>query len=395
MPQNQFQRMMFALITVVITVHGYVFYSLYVINGSYFSSIEGATSVISGINIQGGVYAFGHYLPIWAVILIEFCLAYTLENLLGSPCSFKLACKVFNPAETHHMIFETAIICATVGIMCPAMSFLAAWMYYPYYAGFSIVTLFANWLKLVCFNFPFAYFSQLFFIQPLVRTIFKAIFVREKQTESKPQPAAAPDYIITVGREFCSGGAETARKLAEKLGYKYVDKELIDRTARELGMLPEYVEQKEEKPSGYFDIPPHWVISSGWYSDNNLTMSDNMKIVNAQRQIIRDYADQSGVVIVGRTADQILQGYPNVLSVFFHADEDKRIQRCQELSSCDKDQAQKAIREMDHLRSDYYHTITGKKWGSENNYDMYLDLGELSSDEAIEQIIDRIHHTES
>lgn len=160
-------------------------------------------------------------------------------------------------------------------------------------------------------------------------------------------------------------------------------------------MLPEYVEQKEEKPSGYFDIPPHWVISSGWYSDNNLTMSDNMKIVNAQRQIIRNYADQSGVVIVGRTADQILQGYPNVLSVFFHADEDKRIQRCQELSSCDKDQAQKAIREMDHLRSDYYHTITGKKWGSENNYDMYLDLGELSSDEAIEQIIDRIHHTES
>ncbi|MCC8029348.1 MAG: hypothetical protein LIO75_06095 [Lachnospiraceae bacterium] len=183
MPQNQFQRMMFALITVVITVHGYVFYSLYVINGSYFSSLEGAAGVISRINIQGGVYAFGRYLPIWAVILIEFCLAYTLENLLGSPCSFRLARKVFNPAETHHMIFETAIICATVGLMCPAMSFLAAWMYYPYYAGFSIMTLFANWLRLVCFNFPFAYFSQLFFIQPLVRTIFKAIFVRGQQTE--------------------------------------------------------------------------------------------------------------------------------------------------------------------------------------------------------------------
>ncbi|MCD7981153.1 MAG: hypothetical protein LUF32_02375 [Clostridiales bacterium] len=180
MPQNQFQRMMFALITVVITVHGYVFYSLYVINGSYFSSLEGATSVISGINIQGGVYAFGHYLPIWAIILIEFCLAYTLENVLGSPCSFRLASRVFNPAETHHMIFETAIICATVGLMCPAMSFLAAWMYYPYYAGFSVVTLFANWLRLVCFNFPFAYFSQLFFIQPLVRTIFRAVFVRKK-----------------------------------------------------------------------------------------------------------------------------------------------------------------------------------------------------------------------
>lgn len=75
------------------------------------------------------------------------------------------------------MLFETAIICATVGLMCPAMSFLAAILYYPYYSGFHFVTLLANWLKLVCFNFPFAFFSQLFFIQPLVRTLFKAIFV--------------------------------------------------------------------------------------------------------------------------------------------------------------------------------------------------------------------------
>jgi hypothetical protein len=120
-------------------------------------------------------------LPIWAVILIEFCFAYGLEVIMGSPNSFKLACKVFNPKKTHHMMFETAIICATVGLMCPAMSFLAAIFYYPYYNGFNIFTLLANWLKLVCFNFPFAYFSQLFFIQPLVRTIFKAIFVRKSE----------------------------------------------------------------------------------------------------------------------------------------------------------------------------------------------------------------------
>ena len=77
------------------------------------------------------------------------------------------------------MIFESAIICATVGIMCPAMSFLAAWFYYPYDAGFNIVTLLANWLKLVCFNFPFAFFSQMFFIQPFVRTAFKWLFRRQ------------------------------------------------------------------------------------------------------------------------------------------------------------------------------------------------------------------------
>ncbi|MCD8353903.1 MAG: hypothetical protein LUC47_06290 [Clostridiales bacterium] len=179
MPRNQFQRMIFALITVIITVHGYVFYSLYVINGATLMEVNDADSVLHAINAQGGVYMFGHMLPIWAVILIEFCFAYGLECLMGSPCSFKLACLNFDPQKTHPVIFESAIICATVGLMCPAMSFLAACFYYPYYTGFHLLTLLANWLKLVCYNFPFAFFSQLFFIQPLVRTIFKFLFRKD------------------------------------------------------------------------------------------------------------------------------------------------------------------------------------------------------------------------
>ena len=173
MPKNQFQRMIFALLTVIVTVHAYVFYSLYVVNGNYFLSVEGASGVIDGIRLNGGVMALGSLLPIWAVILLEFCLAYILECVVGSPCSFKLACKVFDPEKTHPVLFETTIICATVGIMCPAMSFLAALIYYPYYVGFDVFTLLANWLKLVCYNFPFAFFTQLFFIQPLIRMIFK------------------------------------------------------------------------------------------------------------------------------------------------------------------------------------------------------------------------------
>ncbi|MCH5187010.1 MAG: hypothetical protein J1F63_01305 [Oscillospiraceae bacterium] len=176
MPKNQFQRMIFALITVIITVHAYVFYSLYVVNGATLMAVSGEGSVIAAINKMGGVYTVGTYLPIWAIVLIEFAFAYTLEVVMGSPCSFRLACKVFDIRSTHPVLFETAIICATVGLMCPTMSFIAAWLYYPYYAGFSIITLLANWIKLVCFNFPFAFFSQLFFIQPFVRTVFKFIF---------------------------------------------------------------------------------------------------------------------------------------------------------------------------------------------------------------------------
>ena len=179
MPRNQFQRMIFALITVIITVHAYVFYSLYVVNGSTLMNVTGESSVLNAIRAQGGVSVFGVMCPIWAIVLIEFVLAYLLEIVMGSPCSFKLACRVFNMGETHPVIFETAIICATVGLMCPAMSFIAAWLYYPYYAGFNIFTLLANWIKLVCFNFPFAFFSQLFFIQPFVRTVFKLLFRKD------------------------------------------------------------------------------------------------------------------------------------------------------------------------------------------------------------------------
>ena len=177
MPQNKFKKMIFAFITVVITVHSYVFYSLYVVNGQTLMSLTGTGSVLSAIDRLGGVYMLGGYRPIWMVVVIEFILAYSLEIGMGSPCSFKLAMKNLDPQKTHPVLFETAIISATAALMCPAMSFLAAFLYYPFYAGFNVLTFLANWIKLVCFNFPFALLSQLFFIQPLVRTVFKAIFV--------------------------------------------------------------------------------------------------------------------------------------------------------------------------------------------------------------------------
>lgn len=210
MPRNQSQRAFFAFVTVLITVHAYVFYSLYVVNGATLMEAAGANRVIEAVNKLGGVYMFGHNLPIWAVVLIEFCLAYSLEMTMGSPCSFKLAAKVFDPRTTHPVLFETAIICATVGLMCPAMSFLAAIMYYPYYAGFNIFTLLANWLQLMCCNFPFAFFTQLFFIQPFVRTVFKTVYRKDieareleankhaKQRAQESKSAGDTEVIVDV-----------------------------------------------------------------------------------------------------------------------------------------------------------------------------------------------------
>ena len=226
MPRNQFQRMIFALITVLITVHAYVFYSLYVVNGSTLMAINQASSVLGAIEKQGGVYMLGRYMPIWAVVIVEFCLAYCLEIFMGSPCSFRLARRIFDPQKNHPMMFETAIICATVGLMCPSMSLIAAFLYYPYYTGFNFFTLLANWIKLVCFNFPFAFFSQLFFIQPLVRVIFKTIFARDikaRVNAVSPEKAdSESDAIADIVRrmEQIRGDLEHERRQRKKLEEK-------------------------------------------------------------------------------------------------------------------------------------------------------------------------------
>lgn len=191
--------MVFALLTVIITVNAYVFYSIYVVNGSTLMQITGADSVWHAVQAQGGIMMFGHMISIWAVIGIEFVFAFALECLIGSPLSFKMASSMFDPRSTHPMIFETVIICCTVLIMCPLMSFVAAWMYYPYYAGFNILTLIANWLKLVCLNFPFAFFSQIFFIQPIVRMIFGRLFAKEiaKRAAEHEEPVQNEEEVIS------------------------------------------------------------------------------------------------------------------------------------------------------------------------------------------------------
>ena len=174
--QNQIQHLVYALITVVITVHAFVFYSLYVVEGDALMQSTGTTSVLQAIGSQGGVYMFGNYLPIWLVIVVETVCAFVLAVGMGSPLAFKLASRKFDPRRNHPMIFESAIITATVCIMCPLMSLLADAFYYPYYEGFNVIDFMCRWFRLVCYNLPFAYFSQMFFVQPFVRFTIRKIF---------------------------------------------------------------------------------------------------------------------------------------------------------------------------------------------------------------------------
>ena len=174
--QNQIQHLVYALITVVITVHAFVFYSLYVVEGDVLMRSTGTTSVLQAIGSQGGVYMFGSYLPIWLVIVVETICAFVLAVGMGSPLAFKLASRKFDPRRNHPMIFESAVITATVCLMCPSMSLLADAFYYPYYEGFNVIDFMCRWFRLVCYNLPFAYFSQMFFVQPFVRFAIRRLF---------------------------------------------------------------------------------------------------------------------------------------------------------------------------------------------------------------------------
>ena len=176
MSKNRTQHLVYALITVFITVHLFVFYSLYVIEGDSLMQATGTTSVLQALDSQGGVYMFGTYLPIWLMILIETVCAFVLAVAMGSPLAFRLASRKFDPRRNHPMIFESAIITATVCLMCPSMSLLADFFYYPYYKGFDVIDFLCRWFRLVCYNLPFAYFSQMFFVQPFVRFVIRRLF---------------------------------------------------------------------------------------------------------------------------------------------------------------------------------------------------------------------------
>ncbi len=180
MPETKFQRLMFALITVTITVPCFVFYC---------SSYEAGGFTVDIIK-NSAIF-----------IPIEFVLAYLCEIFIGSPLSVKLALKAMPPQKNSPMMVETAIICATVGIMCPLMSFLATIIYNGIIAvgiyheitfSYFLINFIPFWLQKVVLNFPFALLSQLFFIQPLTRTIFKHIFVKE----SKEYPIENKEELI-------------------------------------------------------------------------------------------------------------------------------------------------------------------------------------------------------
>ncbi len=198
------------------------------------------------------------------------------------------------------------------------------------------------------------------------------------------------NVVVTIGRQFGSGGRELGRKLAQRIGAKYYDKELLSEAARRAGMSEEFFERKDERfPSfinGIFSFAFGY-NSVNCYAGSTYISDDN--IYRAQSEFIHLLADTESCVIVGRTADYVLRDHPRTVNIFVHAPEDACIDRIVNRdvdSETSRDKARAKARRINKLRASYYNFYTDKTWGAASSYDLCFDTSLMSIDDIVEVI---------
>lgn len=195
------------------------------------------------------------------------------------------------------------------------------------------------------------------------------------------------NVVITIARQYGSGGKTIGAMLAKDLGVNCYSREILKLASEESGINERLFGQKDERlkiPSWFKPlkrpyegdlIPPE---SSGFVTDDNL--------FNYQAKIIKDLAGSESCVIVGRCADYVLRNYPNVISVFIHADSEFCIERALERNSMTRKEMEKFIAKTDKFRGDFYKYHTGREWTDARNYDLCLDSGKLGFEKCVEEI---------
>lgn len=186
--------------------------------------------------------------------------------------------------------------------------------------------------------------------------------------------------IITISREFGSGGRSIGKAVAEALGYSYYDKELIEKIVEETGLSEKFVENSGE----YAPAANRFSYAFVGRSVNGMSVEDYLW--RKQREIILKLAEEGKCVIVGRCADYILREREDCLNVFIHADMQKRMERIVNLYGETDQKPEKRLKEKDKKRRLNYKYYTDRQWGMSQNYHIALDSGELGM-ERCENII--------
>jgi len=190
--------------------------------------------------------------------------------------------------------------------------------------------------------------------------------------------------IITISREFGSGGRTIGKKLAEKLGYKYYDKELVKHVAAETGFDPSYIEEHGEHASS--KSPLSYMFPGPGVPGVMKGMSAADFLWCIQRDVILKLADQEPCVIVGRCADYILKDRDDVFNVFIHAPLEYRADRIVRLYGESDKSPEQRLKEKDKRRKINYKHYTGQEWGEARNYDMCLNSAEIGIERCVKLI---------
>jgi len=191
--------------------------------------------------------------------------------------------------------------------------------------------------------------------------------------------------IITIGRQFGTGGHEIGRKLAEKLGIKCYDKDLIKMVAQDSGFCPEILEHNDERPTNSFLYNLVMdTYSFGITNSNYVDMPLSHKVFLAQFDTIKKIAGEGPCVIVGRCADYALADFDNVLNLFIYGDMSKRIERVMNKYEVSEKDARDMIIKKDKQRASYYNYYSTKKWGKAETYNLCVDSTVLGRDGTVE-----------
>ena len=202
--------------------------------------------------------------------------------------------------------------------------------------------------------------------------------------------------VITVGRQYGSGGSEIGKKLADKLGIPYYDKELLSRAAKDSGFCEEIIETNDEKPTNSFLYNLVMdTYSFGYNASSFVDMPISHKIFLAQFDAIKNIASEGACVIVGRCADYALSENDNVINVFICADEDFKLKRIIEDEGVSEAKARELMNKKDKQRQSYYNYYSSKKWGRADTYDLTINSSMLGIDRTVDLLSNFVNEFEN
>lgn len=189
--------------------------------------------------------------------------------------------------------------------------------------------------------------------------------------------------IISIGRQHGSGGREIARLLAQELGIKCYDKEIVDEAAKHSDFSRDLINAYDEKRMSAF------MLHAGGYGLNE-NFRLNMQVVSAQFDAIREIASKDDCIFVGRCADYILRDRRDLVSVFILGDMDERLKCLERRQGLDEAAARKKIKEVDKDRSSFYKYYSDQVWGDAQNYDLCINSSRLGVEGTVKVIMDYI-----